>query len=150
MITERGRIVALKGRQAWVQTIRESACQSCSARAACGQKVLASVSSGRANQVLVSNTVGAEVGDEVTLAIAETALLKASLLVYALPLLLLVIGALAGQMMFPGSEAPAIIGAVLGLGLGFWSAHALQHRQGADWRPKLLNICSGAEATTNH
>lgn len=119
MITETGRVVAIRGDKAWVQTIRASACESCSARGGCGQRVLASASGGRANQVLVSNHLDASVGDEVTVAIEESALLWASLLVYALPLLLMVLGAVVGQQWLPAQDAGAIAGAVAGLVAGF-------------------------------
>jgi len=83
MISESGKVVGVDGDRVWVQTIRNSACQSCSARQGCGQRVLASATGGRANQIRVLNRLNAQVGDDVTLAIEETALLRASLLVYA-------------------------------------------------------------------
>lgn len=140
MITERGRVIAVRGGQAWVQTIRMSACQSCSARAACGQRALASVSGGRANQVLVANTLDAGVGDEVSVAIAESALLQASLLVYALPLVLMVAGAIAGHQWAPTMDLYAMAGAAGGLGLGFWLAHRAQGMLGRDCTPQLVRI----------
>lgn len=140
MITETGRVIAVTGNQVWVQTIRQSACESCSARHGCGQKVLASVSSGRANQVLVSNTLGARVGDEVTVAIAESALLGASLVVYALPLLLFVGGAVVGHQTAQGSDLAAILGSVGGLAGGFGLARWLQSRPGRKFEPQLLRI----------
>lgn len=140
MITETGRVIALQGDQAWVQTIRQSACGSCSARQGCGQRVLASASGGRANQVLVANSLGARVGDEVTVAIAESALLSASLLVYALPLLLFVAGALVGHRLVPGSDAGALTGALLGLGAGFLGSRLLNVRIGDKGAPELVRI----------
>lgn len=144
MITETGRVVAIKGSKAWVQTIRASACESCSARSGCGQRVLASASNGRANQVLVSNYLDARVGDEVTLAIAESALLSASLLVYALPLLLMVLGAVAGQQWLPAQDAGAIAGSLAGLATGFGIAGVIQLRPGRDFEPTLVSIQSGS------
>lgn len=140
MITETGRVIALKGERAWVQTIRSSACESCSARSGCGQRVLASASGGRANQVLVSNHLGADVGDEVTVAIEESALLSASLLVYALPLLLLVLGAVLGQQWLPARDAGAIAGALTGLAAGFVAARLIQSRPGRSYEPRLIRV----------
>lgn len=152
MITETGRVVAVSGDQVWVQTIRQSACQSCSARRGCGQRVMAGASGGKANQVLVANTFGAKVGDEVTVAIAESALLNASLLVYALPLLLFVGGALAGQQWLPMGDAGglgdvggfgdvgAVVGSLLGLGAGFLAARRLTQRAGTSYTPELVRI----------
>ncbi|MEO9523938.1 SoxR reducing system RseC family protein [Marinobacter alexandrii] len=140
MITETGTVIALKGEQVWVQTIRQSACENCSARSGCGQRVLASASGGRANQVLVHNTVSAQVGDEVTLGIDEQALLSASLMVYALPLLLMVLASIAGHRLSGGMDAGAIAGAVTGLAAGFWIGRRLQTGRGDRYQPQLLRV----------
>ncbi|MBD3657320.1 MULTISPECIES: SoxR reducing system RseC family protein [Marinobacter] len=138
MITESGKVVAEAGNKVWVQTIRQSACTSCAARHGCGQKALASFTAGRANRVLVDNTLGVRVGDEVTVAISESALLAASGLVYALPLLLFVAGALAGHWLSGGAEPAAVAGAVIGMAVGFGFARS--RRVGADARyaPRLI------------
>jgi len=143
MITETGKVVAVSGDRIWVQTIRASACESCSARQGCGQRVLAGVSGGRANQVLVANSLDARVGDEATLAIDESALLGASLLVYALPLILMVAGAVLGHQWSAGSatgDVAAMIGAAGGLALGFIVARKGQSRSLKSWEPKLVNV----------
>jgi len=140
VITESGRVVAVSGNTAWVQTIRQSACQSCSARSGCGQRVLAAASGGRANQVQVLNTLNANVGDNVTLGIAEQALLQASLLVYALPLLLMVAASMTASLLVPGSDGVAIVAAGLGLGTGFVVARLLQRRMPGDYQPHLMKV----------
>lgn len=140
MITENGTVIALKDGRVWVQTIRQSACESCSARSGCGQRVLASATGGRANQVLVENTVRANVGDEVTLGIDEQALLGASLIVYALPLLLMVLASIAGHRLSDGADSWAILGAMLGLAAGFILGRRLQARQGGRYEPRLLRV----------
>ena len=140
MITESGRVVAVSGNTVWVQTIRQSACQSCSARSGCGQRVLAAASGGRANQVQVLNTLNANVGDNVTLGIAEQALLQASLLVYALPLLLMVAASMTASLLVPGSDGVAIVAAGLGLGTGFVVARLLQRRMPGDYQPHLMKV----------
>lgn len=140
MITEVGRVIARNGDNVWVQTIRQSACNSCSARQGCGQRVLASVSGGKANQVLVHNQLGANVGDEVTLAIGESALLGASILAYAVPLLLFVVGTVVGHQLMPETDSGSIMGGVMGLILGFGASRLLQARHGSDYAPKMLKI----------
>lgn len=140
MITESGRVIAEKGDCVWVQTIRASACQSCAARSGCGQKVLATATGGRANQILVANTVHARVGDEVTIGIDERALLGASMLVYALPLVLMVIASVLGHRLSGGQDAIAMLGAVIGLGSGFFAGRRLQARVGRNFEPRLLRV----------
>lgn len=145
MITETGRVIAVNGDSIWVQTIRQSACNSCKARHGCGQKVLAGATGGRANQVQVVNHLGARVGDEVTLAIAESALLGASLLAYAVPLLLFVLGAVAGHYVGSGTEGAAIVGSMIGLALGFGVSRLLHGRHGNEYMPQLLSVRASAE-----
>jgi len=147
MITETGKVVAVDGDRAWVQTIRTSACQSCSARAGCGQRALASVSGGRANQVLVTNSSGARVGDEVLLGIDEQSLLRASLMVYGVPLLLMVAFSIAGYQWFGGSDLSAIIGAVVGMASGFWLVRGWQSGVSAQYQPKMLRVSRIASVT---
>ena len=146
MITENGRVVAVSGNTVWVQTIRQNACQSCSARSGCGQRVLAAASGGRANQVQVLNTLRVDVGDDVTLGIAEQALLQASLLVYALPLLLMVAASMAANQLVPGSDGVAILAAGLGLGAGFVVAKLWQRRRPVDYQPHLMKVNKSAPA----
>lgn len=140
MITETGKVVAVSGEHVWVQTIRTSACQSCSARNGCGQKVLASATGGRANQVRVVNSVNACVGEDVTLGINESALLGASLLVYALPLLLMVVASIIGHQFSGGSDAFAMAGAATGLASGFLISRKLQRRNTGSYEPRLLRV----------
>ena len=140
MITETGRVVAINGDRIWVQTIRASACESCSARSGCGQRVLAGVSGGRANQILVNNRLGAGVGDEVTVAIDESALLGASLLVYALPLVLMVLGAVSGHQLSGGHDLAAMLGAGIGMGAGFILARRAQSRSARDYEPRVVSV----------
>lgn len=140
MITETGKVVALSGDRVWVQTIQSSACESCSARNGCGQRALAGVSGGRANQVLVINSLDARVGDEVTVAIEESALLGASLLVYALPLVLMVLGAISGHQLSGGHDAAAMFGAALGMAAGFMVARRVGSNPAGDFEPRLVRV----------
>lgn len=140
MITETGKVVALKGDRVWVQTIRASACQSCAARNGCGQKVLAAATGGRANQILVTNTVNARVGDEVTIGIDERALLSASLVVYATPLIMMVIASVLGHQLSGGQDGVAMLAAAGGLALGFLAARKLQRPGNSGYEPRLVRV----------
>lgn len=140
MIQEHGQVIAVVGTDIWVQTIQQSACQSCSARHGCGQKALAGATSGRANQVLVANTLGAGVGDTVTLEMDESMLLRASVLVYGLPLLFTVSAAVVAQLIISASDGAAITGAGLGMAAGFWCSRWIQKRHGHQFQPRLAEV----------
>src|SRR5690606_41454057 len=106
--------------QCRVPTLRPSSGQGCSARSGCGQRALSAVSGGRAHQVLVDTSVGARVGDEVVIGLDEHSLLNASLVIYGLPLVLMVLASVMTHSWAAGSDLGAIAGAVAGLGVGFW------------------------------
>jgi sigma-E factor negative regulatory protein RseC len=99
MIEEKAIVVAVEGDSVLLQTQRRSACQSCSVKQGCGTSVLAKVVGQRSAQILVSNTLDANIGDELIIGIDDNALVKGSLLVYALPLILLLVGALLGELL---------------------------------------------------
>ena len=97
MIEEKAMVVALQGEQALMQTQRRSTCQSCSVKQGCGTSVLAEVVGKRSAQFSVQNTLSVQVGDEVMVGINENVLIKASFMVYALPLIFLLLAALMGE-----------------------------------------------------
>jgi sigma-E factor negative regulatory protein RseC len=97
---------------------RGEACHSCAAQGACktlgGQK--------RDLVLLVGNELDAAPGDRVRLTIAESAVVKASAVLYLLPALGLIAGAAAGWALavrqgWP-TDLPALIGAAVGLVVG--------------------------------
>lgn len=140
MLEETGVVIAIDKDQAWVQTIRKSACSSCEAKSGCGQGVLARISDGKANQVLVSNTLNLEVGDEVLIGIAEELLVKASVMVYLLPLIVMIMAASAVEKwLVPGDGWVALAG-IIGLAFGFLlvKLYSLSHKSDPKFCPKMI------------
>ncbi len=148
MIHETGTVISVSGDEAWVQTLRESACQSCKARHGCGQKALAGLTGGQSRQIRVVNTLHAQPGDQVTVAIEESALLKASLLVYAVPLLLMVVATSLAGIFWPGNELVAIFAAVAGLAGGLWLAAARSRVGSVRWQPVMGRMVPVAKDLT--
>ena len=104
---------------AWVEVMQTSACQSCSAKAGCGQSALGSIFSGKRHLVKVAAQEfqgKLKIGDEVELGIDEHTMLRSSLMVYMLPLFSMILAALAGDYFFTFIEGdlPALLGAALG------------------------------------
>jgi sigma-E factor negative regulatory protein RseC len=80
---------------ALVMTRLEPECESCKAKGAC-----TSLGGGGANtEIRARNTVGAEPGDVVTISIRGSSVLKASFLVYMLPILAMVGGIILGHLL---------------------------------------------------
>lgn len=96
------------------------------------------------------NTVGAQVGDSVNVAVAEGAIGAAATRAYLLPLALLLAGAIAGEALFGHRVGlwASVSGALLGLGLGWrsLSAHRLSRKP---MLPKIVerNILADKESS---
>lgn len=115
MIEETAQVVAAEGEFVWVETQRQSACGSCAANQACGTATLAKVLGTRRTRVRAINRNGARIGDRVVVGIDESALIRGSLAVYAVPLFALLAGAVLGGLL---SERLLVSGESLTLGLG--------------------------------
>lgn len=94
MIEERGQVMAVEGERVRVAVERQSACGSCKARAACGQGLMQALRAGRCHEVEALCHLPVQIGDQVVLGVAESWAVRSALLVYLLPLLALLGGAL--------------------------------------------------------
>lgn len=141
MVEESGIVIAVSEGLAEVETIRTSSCTACQAKSACGHHAIAKVSSSNRMRMMVRDSFATEVGQEVLVGIPEDTLLKASVWMYLVPLLGLVLGAV-----LPGlindSAGLAAIGAIIGLAGGLWFARqaSLKHVNDPDFQPKILSI----------
>lgn len=118
MIEEAAIVVAVEQDGVWVATERKTTCGSCSARMTCGQGLLASISSDKKpHRVKVQTDMSLCEGDQVTLAVSETLLVRSAFLVYMLPLLLMFVSALSLNALSV-SEPWIIFAALLGFVAG--------------------------------
>ena len=84
-----------------VETQIKSTCGSCEAQSNCGTGAIAKVFASKRETLRFRLNEMVEVGQKVSLGIPEENLLKASALVYCLPLFALVLSALVGQSILP-------------------------------------------------
>jgi sigma-E factor negative regulatory protein RseC len=124
MMTETAQVTSTEGEYAWVETQRKTACGSCSAQKGCGTGVLAKVLGNRTSRMRVLNTIGATTGEMVVVGLDGGMLVRTSFAVYAMPLILLLLGGVAGGMLanalqWDTHEGATAAGGVLGLLLGF-------------------------------
>ncbi|NIR62130.1 MAG: SoxR reducing system RseC family protein [Gammaproteobacteria bacterium] len=144
MIEAPGRVVAVEGDRAWVETAPESACGKCVAGGGCGSALLGRALRRGLPRVEVHNRIGAGVGDAVVVGVREQALLTGSLAVYTVPLVLMLLGALAGEGLVPGpygkGEGVTIVFGALGLAVGFlWlRLFTVRIRHDRRYRPVIL------------
>jgi len=147
MICEQGKVVAIEDGKAFVEVIQQSSCQACSANKACGTKVIKGLFQAKRHYLKLSFAHLAEspkIGDAVEIEINESALLLSSLMVYILPL----IGMLSGALAFDALWQAALgdIAAILGAGLGFVTAlavarvYAWTQADNAIFLPKLQRV----------
>lgn len=87
MIEEQAQVIEVKDNELLLQAQTQSACGACSANKGCGTSLLSKVVGRKLSRFHAENTVGANVGDTVIVAISEEALLKGSFMMYLVPLL---------------------------------------------------------------
>lgn len=93
MIEEVGTIVELRGKHvALVLCEKNSMCEHCATAGACHIG-----DDGRARTVEAVNAIGAQVGDKVRVAVSTRTFLQSGFILYILPLIALVVGAVIGK-----------------------------------------------------
>ncbi len=122
MIEEQAQVIEIEGSRLILQAQTQSTCGSCSANKGCGTSLLAKVVGRKFTQFEAENIVNADVGDTVIVGIPEDALLKGSLVMYAIPIAGMILFALLADYFLlatAGSRdlmvaASAIMGLVFG------------------------------------
>lgn len=145
MIEENAIVTAIHGEFAQVETQRQSSCGSCEAKSSCGTSALAKVFGNRRNLVEVLNPIGAVPGDRVVVGLDESALTRASLVFYMLPLFSLLVSAIFGQWLaellnFKSTEPLSIFCGLLGLlsGLYWLKGFARRNRRNSTFQAIIL------------
>lgn len=110
-------VVALTdNHEVWVEVpARLAACDHCPNPMGCQTGLLGQT--GRSRRYRMGNTLDLRVGDQVSLAVAEGTVFRAVLASYAVPLLLIIGGAMIGQQL--AGDAAAAAGVLAGLVIGF-------------------------------
>lgn len=91
MIEAIAAVVKVENHQVWVASGRNNTCAGCQQKASCHSSELGNFFSNKS--VAVESNIHLNVGDQVMVAIDESVLLKASVLLYLLPLLAMFAGA---------------------------------------------------------
>jgi len=135
MIEETGRVVSIDGESAEVETQRRRACGQCAEQGGCGTSLVAQMLGERPARVRVLNPIQARPGDQVVIGVEEGAFLRVAALLYGVPLLALIGGALAGQWLggrtgAVGTEPLSLLSGLLGLIAGLGWVRRRTHRVG--------------------
>lgn len=145
MIEETAQVVRIDDGDVWVETRRRSTCSACAAEKGCGTAVLAKVLGQRRAQIRVLADMPLTVGDRVVIGIGEQALVRGSLAVYAVPLLMLLLGALLGRLgagggLWVNAETASLILGLGGLAAGLlWLKRFTRHiKDDRNYQPVVL------------
>jgi len=142
---EKARVLAVDSDSLWVETFQVSTCGQCAANNACGQGVLGKWFSRGPQCFRISCEKGEAdlltVGQWVDIAIQDSAIIKASMISYLLPLLGLIAGAALAESL-KSSELVVLIAAAGGFFGSLFLSHRINvaKRNDSLYQPRLLGI----------
>lgn len=110
---------------ATVRTQRQSTCNACQLKSTCGQSLIANIMSGQGIQMDVPNSVNAKKGDVVLLSIPEQGLLRASMIMFLLPLIVMLVLSAGAKLALDWPEPVVALIGLAGLAAGFMLARML-------------------------
>lgn len=135
-IIENGIVISAGDGQAKIKLIETGACEECSA------KIFCKPSEKKDSKILeVNDPFGVRIGEEVQIEISGGEVLKASALLYGIPLILILLGVMLGAVIFKGTSLPELFSFLFGIGLtaiyvsGLFLLKKIKHT-----KPKLPQI----------
>ena len=142
MATVEGIITRVNYSKAWVKCIKCASCESCSAKGFC------STGEGSSDDVEVEaiNAEGAKVNDRVTISLETSTLLKATFLIYMIPILFFILGVVIGDKIAPIFNYDKSIFSMLVGFLFISAAFVFVKAKGKDlskkdaYKPKIIRI----------
>jgi len=143
MIEEQAVVVRVEPDKAYLEIVRHSLCGLCGQTRGCGVSLWGKLFGHQQEGFFAANEIDAQPGDNVVVGVEEKALLAGSLVVYGVPLLLLLTGAVIGVFLAPaaaGKDLYPMLGAGIGLALSLlWlKGHAATHGMDTRYRPVIL------------
>jgi sigma-E factor negative regulatory protein RseC len=147
MMEQEAIVARIEGDQAYVEVAGAgSGCGRCHEAGGCQSGVLGQIFRRAPRQFRMGNSIGAAPGERVVVMVADGAMLRAALLTYLVPVVLLIIGAFAGTILggAASADAGALLGALLGLAVAVAAGHVIHKGPaGEAMRPILLRKSSG-------
>jgi sigma-E factor negative regulatory protein RseC len=130
MIETRAIVIRVEGKEALVESTQGGGCGHCDSENGCGSGKLSQLFCTEPRRFRVLNESNAQVGAMVQVTLEEGVLLRSALLMYMLPLVFLLCGAVAGAHWAEdaGSEVYSAVGGFTGLVLGFAMAKVMALR----------------------
>lgn len=111
-IKEKGIVITTKKGFAEIALIEAGSCEECTAKIFCKPSDVSDT------KILeVSDPFGVQPGDEVEIRISGSAVMKASMILYGIPLIMILTGILLGMSIFKNTSLPEVFSFLFGLGL---------------------------------
>ena len=125
MIEEVATVISIEADKAVIEVEKTSSCNSCHSRGACGTSSLAGFFNFQSPRIKVNNSLNASAGDRVLVGIQEDTLVVGSFILYIVPLLMLLLFAVAASLLepfFPTFEQELLqtIAGLVGLAVGLF------------------------------
>lgn len=126
---------------ATIEIVRTTACSLCGQTSGCGNAFWGKLFAHKATSFRAQNHIRAQVGQRVVVGIDERAVMKSALILYLLPLVSMLIGAISASQV-NNTDLSAMLGAIIGLGLGYYwvKAHFSGHVYYQNHQPTILRL----------
>ena len=130
MITEQAIVTRCTGKQVELELQRGSACGQCELNRGCGTGALGRLLGKRSKPLIIETEHVLKPGDRLQLGLSESALVKASLTIYGLPLLGMVAAGLLASFAVLSEALVALVagvGFIVGYKIAAYISQALEH-----------------------
>ena len=139
MVEEIATVVRADSAGLWLTTTPVASCNACQVSDDCGTGIVAKTLTPRTQQFYIQTELKLLPGEQVKIGLHEHNLLKAALMVYLLPLLLMVLLAVLGSSLAL-AEGWIILLALLGAGIGFVLARRYDRSQAGLAQLSILQV----------
>ncbi len=154
MIEEVGTVIAIEQDEILVETEIKTTCGSCQAQSDCGTGAISRALTPRSETLRFKTDLPVQVGTRVRLGIPEQALMKASLLLYIVPLLSLVISAALFSTVLPaigiqGEWAVVLMTLLSTMATFVGLSRYIKGQEQQHYQPILLGVLLASPASSN-
>lgn len=127
MIEQQAKVIRVAGDRITVESLQTSACEHCAQKSSCGSSLYAKLLPRRQMQLKLTSAIALHEGDTVVIGISEAGLLRASLLLYLVPLIimLIVVSVYDSSAADPNETIAAVL-ALASLGGSLYLIHRIQ------------------------
>ncbi|MDP8206872.1 MAG: SoxR reducing system RseC family protein [Candidatus Electryonea clarkiae] len=137
-VQETAKIISIDGKTAKAQLEVNNACGEC------GSKGFCHPSEGTKPTIEINNDIMANAGDMVSLEISPSSRIGSSFIVFGIPILMLVIGAISGETLGSSGQDSVVVGAIAGLAFGLVVVNIINRlmKQSIRIKPRAIKILS--------